>query len=79
MRAGRATPDPAPTSSPLAASVLAPDAAVATAATAGGTRRHAARFEGGLAADFFRALPAPTHPDPGVTVSSLGLGTYLGE
>ena len=84
LRAGRAMPDPPPTSSPLAAAVpasgaTAPVAPTPLAATAAGTRRHAARFEAGLAADFYRPLPPPTHPGPGITVASLGLGTYLGE
>jgi aryl-alcohol dehydrogenase-like predicted oxidoreductase len=42
-------------------------------ATVDGTRRYAARFDSGLAADFFRALPLRR------TASSLGIGTYLGD
>jgi len=38
-----------------------------------GTARHAQRFAANFAADFFRVTPR------GLTVSSLGVGTYLGE
>jgi aryl-alcohol dehydrogenase-like predicted oxidoreductase len=43
------------------------------AATKAGTARLRARFAGRYAADFYRDL------GPGLTVSSIGLGTYLGE
>jgi aryl-alcohol dehydrogenase-like predicted oxidoreductase len=42
-------------------------------ATAEGTRRLAKRFEAGFAADFYRETTF------GPTISSIGLGTYLGE
>ena len=42
-------------------------------ATAEGTRRYAARFAKSLSPDFYRPLAGLTH------VSSLGLGTYLGD
>lgn len=41
-------------------------------ATEAGTKRFAGRIEGHVAGDFFR-------PIAGLTVSSLGIGTYLGE
>ena len=70
QRTGRHTPDPAPLS-PARPHFPAP------AATAAGTRRYAERFERALAADFYRRLAAPSG-DAGLTVASLGLGTYLG-
>lgn len=42
-------------------------------ATPEGTRRFAQRFGGSFASDFFRSTTA------GLTVSSIGIGTYLGE
>ena len=42
-------------------------------ATADGTLRYASRFQGGLAADFYRPVAG------GPIVSSIGIGTYLGE
>jgi aryl-alcohol dehydrogenase-like predicted oxidoreductase len=42
-------------------------------ATAEGTRRYAARFANSLPSDFYRPLAGLSH------VSSLGLGTYLGD
>lgn len=45
---------------------------IAGRATAAGTRAYAARFAGRLAAEHFRSLGD-------LTVSSLGIGTYLGE
>jgi len=42
-------------------------------ATAEGTLRYAARFQEGVAADFYRPLAG------GPLVSSIGIGTYLGE
>jgi aryl-alcohol dehydrogenase-like predicted oxidoreductase len=42
-------------------------------ATADGTRRFAARFAGDFAADFYRASPLSS------AISSIGLGTYLGD
>ena len=68
--------------------------AVSGRATAAGTRRYAERFTkkhaeggggGGFAANFYRVLPGGDEPgdagvkDEGVVVSSIGLGTYLGE
>ena len=46
---------------------------VAGQATAAGTQRFAQRFSDRFAPDFFRATAA------GLTVSSIGIGTYLGE
>ena len=43
------------------------------AASASGTRRFADRFAGTFAPDFYRAAPA------GLSLSSIGMGTYLGE
>src|SRR5215217_88012 len=43
------------------------------AATAAGTDRLAARFGDRFASDFYR------HTSSGLTVSSIGMGTYLGE
>lgn len=45
---------------------------VRTCATPDGTASHAARFSHAFAADFYRTLG-------GLTVSSIGMGTYLGE
>ncbi len=45
-------------------------------ATSEGTRRYAARFAGKAAAGHFREL---TPASGGLTVSSLGIGTYLGQ
>lgn len=42
-------------------------------ATTEGTLRYAARFRDGLASDFYRTIGS------GPTVSSIGIGTYLGE
>src|SRR5688500_3909789 len=42
-------------------------------ATAEGTLRYASRFQEGVAADFYRPLAG------GPLVSSIGIGTYLGE
>lgn len=52
--------------------VRAPEA-TALRATAAGTARYRARFESGFAADAYRSAPND------LTVSSLGIGTYLGE
>lgn len=49
------------------------DAAIEGRATPGGTRRYAARFGKSLTADFYRPFAGLSH------VSSLGLGTYLGD
>jgi aryl-alcohol dehydrogenase-like predicted oxidoreductase len=46
---------------------------IAGQATAAGTQRFAQRFSDRFAPDFFRATAA------GLTVSSIGIGTYLGE
>lgn len=46
---------------------------MAGSATAGGTLRYAARFRGKSAAGHFRQTPA------GLILSSVGIGTYLGE
>ena len=46
---------------------------IAGQATAAGTERFAGRFAGRFAPDFFRSTTA------GLTVSSIGIGTYLGE
>lgn len=57
-------------------SVPATDPRLSTSALRGtelGTARHAQRFAANFAADFFRRSPT------GLTISSLGLGTYLGE
>jgi aryl-alcohol dehydrogenase-like predicted oxidoreductase len=70
QRTGRHAPDPAPLTP-------APPASPTSAATAAGTRRYAARLERALAADFYRPLAAPSGCE-GITVASLGLGTYLG-
>lgn len=62
-----------------------------THATPEGTRRYAQRFAGRTADGHFRSIPDPSAPrgthnsgepaasDPGLAVSSLGIGTYLGE
>src|SRR5450755_5040895 len=42
-------------------------------ATADGTLRYAARFQGRSAAGHFREIPG------GLVLSSIGIGTYLGE
>ncbi|HEY8850905.1 MAG TPA: hypothetical protein VIM36_01885, partial [Gemmatimonadaceae bacterium] len=51
----------------------APQSLVEGRATAEGTRRFRKRFESGQIDHFFRPL------SDGLVVSSLGLGTYLGE
>ncbi len=55
-------------------------------ATSEGTRKYAARFAGRTTEGHFRAIPDPEAPrseklDPnhGLAVSSLGIGTYLGD
>ncbi len=47
-----------------------------TCATPDGTRRFAARFDGVASGGFFRQTPAATG---GLTLSSIGIGTYLGQ
>jgi aryl-alcohol dehydrogenase-like predicted oxidoreductase len=46
---------------------------ISGSATADGTKRFAARFSGNFASDFYRSIPS------GLTLSSIGMGTYLGE
>src|SRR5690242_10590756 len=46
---------------------------VPTRATAAGTQRYAERFRGRFVPDFHRSSPL------GVSTSSIGLGTYLGD
>jgi len=46
---------------------------IAGNATPAGTRQFAARFEASFASDFYR------HSETGLSISSLGMGTYLGE
>jgi aryl-alcohol dehydrogenase-like predicted oxidoreductase len=55
-------------------------------ATSEGTRRYAARFTGRTAEGHFRSIPDPEAPrsekadaNLGLAVSSLGIGTYLGD
>lgn len=59
-----------------------PGAPIAGHATAAGTRRFAERFASDFVGDFFRPLGA-THRDGArhraLTVSSIGIGTYLGD
>lgn len=47
--------------------------AIPGSATTDGTGRYAARFQSGLSPDFYRSI------GPVLTVSSIGMGTYLGE
>jgi aryl-alcohol dehydrogenase-like predicted oxidoreductase len=49
------------------------DGPVSGEATSAGTRRFADRFAGSFAPDFYR------HTASGLTLSSIGMGTYLGE
>ncbi len=50
-----------------------PDGAIAGHATAGGTQRFARRRAADFSSDFYRSLT------DGISVSSLGMGTYLGD
>jgi aryl-alcohol dehydrogenase-like predicted oxidoreductase len=57
----------------MSSRALQQDGFIAGSATAAGTLRYAAKFRGKSAAGYFRQTPSD------ITLSSVGIGTYLGE
>ena len=66
-----------------AGSAASPASAIKGFATPEGTRNYAARFAGRAASGHFRELPSSSSPGgtsaPDLVLSSIGIGTYLGE